>query len=109
MDTLALTSEGRIDPRSPGALRQATRQLEGVFLQMLYKQASDALPVDEGDDGVFAPSAATRQFTEMLHAALVERNAGSLGLAQVIERQLAGRMGAATTPPVTPAAGAGHG
>jgi len=72
-------------------LRQAANQLEGVFIKLLFERVQAGSLADE--DGPFAKGAAETQYQQLLHGALSERSAGSLGLADSIFQQLAVKAG----------------
>src|SRR4051794_37458925 len=91
MGDLAITGDGGL--RGGGdrsRLRAVANQLEGVFLNQLLAKLDE--PALEGDDPLLGDSNASKQFSQLFHQALGEKAAGSLGLADVIFKQLAGRM-----------------
>lgn len=90
MSDLAITGDGGL--RSGGAnerLRAVAAQLEGVFLKQLLSQLERQPFIDEP---LVGGSNASKQFGELFHSALAEKASGSLGLADVIFRQLADRV-----------------
>ncbi len=92
MNPFALSRIGQLPlaqlpPRQ--ALRRAAAQFEGVFMRQLLRDDDEGLAGPDGDD-VFADSPAMAQYTDMLHAVLVEHNAGSLGIGQMLVEQLGG-------------------
>ena len=72
-------------------LRIAANQLEGMFIKLLFERVQAGSLADE--DGPFAKGAAESQYEQMLHSALSERSAGSMGLADSIFHQLAVKAG----------------
>lgn len=82
-------------------LRLAANQVEGMFIKLLFERVEAGSLADE--DGPFAKGAAEQQYQQLLHGALSERSAGSLGLADTIFHQLAVKAGldprAAAKPP----------
>ncbi len=90
-------------------LEAVAKNLEGVFLRSLL---SHARAVDMSDqDGPFARSAAEGQFQELLDARFADDAAGSLGIAEMVVRQLAAQQPApsAATAAATPASAASAG
>jgi|GEM_PF-4570232 len=68
-------------------IEAVAKNLEGVFLRSLL---SHARAVDMSDqEGPFARSAAGDQFQELLDAQFADNAAGSLGIAEMVVRQLA--------------------
>jgi Rod binding domain-containing protein len=91
MSDLAITPSGQMQPGDKERqLHKAADQMEGMFLGLLFKQMEESHVVDET---VFGESPATDQFNQLFHTALSEKAAGSLGLADVIYKQLAVRVG----------------
>lgn len=89
----ALRLQARQDPDK--ALKQAAKQFETVFMNMMLKAMREATP----QDGVF-DSEQTKMFTSMLDQQLAQ-NMGNrgVGLADIMVKQL-GRQMSATAPPV---------
>jgi flagellar protein FlgJ len=86
-DTQALSAlKGGVRKDDPQALKAAAQQFEAVFLQMVLKSMRASSP----KDGIF-DSEQTRFYQEMLDSQLsqVMATKGGMGLAAVIERQLA--------------------
>jgi Rod binding protein len=82
------TTDGRPDS-SAGAV---AREFESEFLKMLFKSMWDTLP----KDGMFGNGLDTKFYREMWIDSVSEnvaRSGSGLGLAQVIERDLANRQG----------------
>lgn len=85
-DVNALTSlKAKVKSDDPEALRAAAKQFEGLFLQMVLKSMRDSVP----REGLF-DNDQSRMYEGLLdqQLALVLSNAGSTGLAGMIERQL---------------------
>lgn len=71
-------------PQPDAALKQTAKQFEAIFLrQMIASMRTPSL----GDD-LFG-SAASNQFRDMSDARLADSMAGSFGIAQLLEKQLA--------------------
>lgn len=83
-------------------LRLAANQLEGTFIKLLFERVEAGSLADE--DGPFARGAAEKQYQQLLHGALSERSAGSLGLADTIFQQLAVKAGLDPRAPARPPA-----
>lgn len=83
--TSGITSVPR-DASERERLAAVAKDLEGVFLRSLLSHARSIDLAEE--DGPFARSAASDQFTELLHARLADEAAGKLGIAALIVRQL---------------------
>jgi Rod binding domain-containing protein len=88
MPDLSITSEGRLpglhaDPRQ--RLEQACRQFEQAFLTILMKRE------DLDDDPLLDGDPATRQYKDLLNSGLSEKAAGSLGIADLLMRELGTR------------------
>ena len=91
MSDLAITGDGSLQKGdSRERLRAVANQLEGVFLNQLLAKLDDA-PIGD-DEPLLGGSSASKQFSQLFHQALGEKAAGSLGLADVIFQQLAGRL-----------------
>jgi Rod binding domain-containing protein len=86
MTDLSITSSGRLpgvggDPQE--RLKRAATQFEQVFVGMLLKREPlDDHPMIDGDS-------ASQQFRDLRDMALSEKAAGSLGIAALLERELA--------------------
>lgn len=96
-----LRFRARSDPDA--ALKDAARQFEVLFMNMLLKSMREATP----QDGMF-DSEQTRFYTSMLDQQLSDKLAGSkrgLGLAEIMVRQLQRSSAAAATEGVPGAAG----
>lgn len=92
MEHLALSLAGRLPQQGEAqALEKVTNQLEGSFLELLYRQARDPLPMGDDGDDLFAESPSMRQYTELMHAALIEHSAGGLGLGKTIAEHIEAR------------------
>jgi peptidoglycan hydrolase FlgJ len=81
--------------RSPDhALKEAAKQFESVFLNMMLKSMREASP----QDGLF-DSEQTKMFTGMLDQQLAQSMANrGLGLADIMVKQLGGRHSAVSRP-----------
>jgi Rod binding domain-containing protein len=93
MDSLALTAAGdltKLAGSTTQQLRQVAVQFEAQFMELIMKQASDALP---GDEGFLDESSALKQFTDLLHGALVEQSAGNMGIADIVYQQMSENFG----------------
>ena len=114
MTDLALTSAGHLsDAKAPveARLRQAAKGFEGVFLRELFK----GLENEEEGGGLTEDSAASQQYRQLFHGALSEQAAGGMGIADMVYKELAGRLAtqrkpgdaspAVPTPPTTPVSG----
>ncbi|TVR11106.1 MAG: hypothetical protein EA401_11765 [Planctomycetota bacterium] len=90
MSDLALTESGRLHAGLPDEqrLRRAADQFEAQFLEILMRE-SRAGREEGGGDQIFNESPALNQFQDMLHGALVERSAGSMGIADMVVEQIA--------------------
>ncbi|HCK82075.1 MAG TPA: hypothetical protein DIC59_11520, partial [Candidatus Competibacteraceae bacterium] len=84
---------------SPEAVREAAKQFEAVFVQMMLKSMRAASP---SDGGGLMDNDQTQLYREMYdqQIALSMAQQGKLGLADTIARQLGG--GEGLTPPVRP-------
>ena len=95
---------------APGAnnddvrLRNAARQLEGVFTQQLFKAMRETVPEDQGAIG---GSSAQDMFTGLLdeHLSSDPHAASTHGIGEAIYNHLLRSRGAAAAAPVTPPAG----
>jgi flagellar protein FlgJ len=85
---------------SPDAVREAAKQFEAVFLQMMLKSMRDASP---GDGGIM-DSDQSRFYRDMFdqQIALTLAQQGQLGLSDAIARQLAGDQAGTPSPPTSP-------
>lgn len=85
---------------SPDAVREAAKQFEAVFLQMMLKSMRDASP---GEGGLM-DSDQSRFYRDMFdqQIALTLAQQGQLGLSDAIARQLAGDQAGAPSPPTSP-------
>ena len=86
---------------SPGAIREAAKQFEAVFVQMMLKSMRAASPSDEG--GIM-DSDQSRLYRDMYdqQIALSMAQRGKLGLADTIARQLGGEGAGTPSRPVSP-------
>lgn len=94
-----LRSKLQQDPKA--GLKEAAKQFEGMFLQMVMKSMRDATP----SDGLFN-SDATRFYTGVLDQQLAQQlgASGQVGFARLIEAQLGRTMGVAAGSDVPPSA-----
>ncbi len=89
------SAEGELSPqearRQRGELREAARDFEAVFINLLIQE----MRPDEGEDDMFGGGFGNRYYTEMFDAELSRllSRTGQLGLAEMIERQVAGQIG----------------
>lgn len=85
MSDLALTESGRMHAGMPPEqrLRRAAEQFEAQFLEILLRESRSGQEDGDGDQ-IFGESPAVNQFQEMLHGALVEGSAGSMGVADMV-------------------------
>jgi flagellar protein FlgJ len=85
-----------LDADANHKLRDAARQLEGVFVQQLFKALRDSVPQQ---DGIVSANAGEEMFTGLLdqHLAAETPLQWNGGLAEAIYRQMRDR--AATEPP----------
>ena len=82
---------------SPEAIKASAKQFEALFVNMMMKSMRDATPQDGPLD-----SEQSKTFTAMLDQQLSQKIASrGLGLAEVLERQMAGVNGL-TPPPIVP-------
>jgi flagellar protein FlgJ len=85
------TLKGQVKSNDPQALKEAARQFEALFLQMVLKSMRDATP----KEGMF-DSEQTRMYESLLDQQLTQVMAGKgggTGLAAMIEKQLKGASG----------------
>jgi Rod binding domain-containing protein len=102
MSDLAITPTGQMssgDDDLTKRLRHAADQVEGLFLQLLFKQLEES---KEGEESLLGDSAASNQFNQLLHGALSEKSAGSLGISDAVFQQLAVKAGLKPAATVTP-------
>jgi peptidoglycan hydrolase FlgJ len=85
-----------LDPVTDRKLRETARQLEGLFVQQLFKAMRDTVPQQ---DGIVSANAGEDMFTGLMdqHLAAETPSQWEGGLAESVYRQLRGRI-AATTP-----------
>lgn len=88
--TQDLRNQFRTNPQA--GLKAAAQQFEAMFLQMMLKSMRDAVP-----QGGMLDSEQSRFYTGMLDQQLAQNlsKEGSLGLAKMMERQMAGQFAAA--------------
>ena len=86
---------------SPGAIREAAKQFEAVFVQMMLKSMRAASP---SDGGGIMDSDQSRLYRDMYdqQIALSMAQQGKLGLADTIARQLGGEGAGTPSRPVSP-------
>lgn len=86
--------------KSPEALREAAKQFEAVFIQMMLKSMRDASP---GDGGLM-DNDQTRFYRDMFdqQLALSMAQQGQMGLSDAIVRQLGGDQAGSPVPPTSP-------
>lgn len=85
-----------IDPATDRKLRETAKELEGLFVQQLFKAMRDTVPQQ---DGIVSANAGEDMFTGLMdqHLAAETPSQWEGGLAESVYRQLRGRI-AATTP-----------
>jgi peptidoglycan hydrolase FlgJ len=90
-----LRSKLKQDPQ--GGIKEAAKQFEGMFMQMVMKSMRDATP----SDGIFN-SDATRFYTTVLDQQMAQQmgSSGQLGFARQIEAQLSRMMAPSASGPV---------
>lgn len=106
IDAGALSSLKRQAKASPKeALSAAASQFEALFVQMLLKSMRDALP----QDGMLS-SETSKTYTSMFdqQVALAMSKSGGIGLAKVLEKQLAPAVRGAATEAAASASTAAH-
>jgi len=93
MSDLALTPTGQMSNNNDDLtqrLRHAADQVEGMFLQLLFKQLEES---KDSGESLLDDSPASNQFNQLLHGALSEKSAGSLGISDAVFQQLAVKAG----------------
>ena len=101
MTDLALTAAGRLnDAKAPAEarLRQVAKGFEGVFLRELFK----GLETQDGQDGLVEDSAASQQYRQLFHGALSEQASGGMGIADIVFKELAGKLATEKKPAAVP-------
>lgn len=102
MSDLAITPHGQMGDANADAarrLRKAADQMEGMFLNLLFKQLEEA---SEDSSDLYGDSPASKQFNQLFHNALSENAAGGMGIADAVYRQLALKAGITPTPRLPP-------
>jgi flagellar protein FlgJ len=86
-----------IDQATDQKLRDTSKQLEGLFVQQLFKAMRETVPQQ---DGIVSASAGEDMFTGLLdqHLAAETPNQWEGGLAESVYRQLRGRVAASSSP-----------
>lgn len=86
-----------IDPAVDSKLRETAKQLEGLFVQQMFKAMRETVPQQ---DGIVSANAGEDMFTGLMdqHLAAETPSQWQGGLAESVYRQLRGRI-ASTTPP----------
>lgn len=86
-----------IAPATDRALRETAKQLEGLFVQQLFKAMRETVPQQ---DGIVSANAGEDMFTGLMdqHLAAETPNQWEGGLAESVYRQLRGRLAAAPSP-----------
>ncbi len=86
-----------IDAATDQTLRDTAKQLEGLFVQQLFKAMRETVP-QQG--GIVSAGAGEDMFTGLLdqHLAAETPNQWEGGLAESVYRQMRGRMAAASSP-----------
>lgn len=99
--TSRVTAAGRASAqdRSPQeqSLRESAQQLEGLFVQQLYKAMRETVPQGEG---IVSGGAGEEMFTGLMdeHLAAETPSHWGGGLSEALYRQLRGRLPATTSP-----------
>jgi flagellar protein FlgJ len=90
-----------IDPVTDRALRDTARQLEGLFVQQLFKAMRETVPQQ---DGIVSANAGEEMFTGLMdqHLAAETPSQWDSGLAESVYRQLRGRVAPAMPQPSSP-------
>jgi flagellar protein FlgJ len=100
--TTAPPAPPAIDPAADRKLRETAKQLEGLFVQQLFKAMRDTVPQQ---DGIVSANAGEDMFTALMdqHLAAETPSQWAGGLAESVYRQLRGRVAATTSQtPSTP-------
>lgn len=86
-----------IDAATDKKLRDTAKQLEGLFVQQMFKAMRDTVPQQ---DGIVSASAGEDMFTGLLdqHLAAETPSQWEGGLAESVYRQLRRRVAAASSP-----------
>lgn len=104
IDNVSIKTGALADPKANplDKLKAAAKQFEAVFARQMLKSAHDA---KLADDDVFG-SDATDQFREMQDSNLADQlsSKGALGVADLLVKQFAARVGAASASPAAAAA-----
>ena len=90
MSDLSLTSAGRIDSdvrNDDTRLEQAGRLFEALFIQQMFGREQPY--ADDPRSRLFDEGPGERTARELLHQALGEKTAGSLGIADMLVERLA--------------------
>lgn len=90
-----------IAPATDRALRETAKQLEGLFVQQLFKAMRETVPQQ---DGIVSANAGEDMFTGLMdqHLAAETPNQWEGGLAESVYRQLRGRVAATASPSSLP-------
>ena len=83
-------------------MHKAATQFEAAFLQQLFQQMEDN-PID--DEPIFGGDSATNQFKSLYHQGLSEQAAGSLGVSEMVFKELSARAGLPKTADGHPTTG----
>ncbi len=88
-----------IDPATDRTLRETAKQLEGLFVQQLFKAMRDTVPQQ---DGIVSSNAGEDMFTGLMdqHLAAETPSQWESGLAESVYRQLRGRVSASAPQPL---------
>jgi flagellar protein FlgJ len=87
----------RLDADTDRKLRETAKQLEGLFVQQMFKAMRDTVPQE---DGIVSANAGEDMFTGLMdqHLAAETPSQWAGGLAESVYRQLRGQVSATTTP-----------
>lgn len=93
----ATAADVTADPAKDRALRKTAQELEGLFVQQLFKAMRETVPQQEG---IVSGGAGEDMFTGLLdqHLAAETPNQWEGGLAEAVYRQLRGRLPVAPSP-----------
>lgn len=90
-------SGARASQLKQAGLRKACRMFESYFLQLMLKEMRKTIP----ESGLVNRSQAEKIFTDLMDQSLADRStqAGSMGLADMLERQLAPKLARSSNSP----------
>ena len=99
MVTVNPPAERPIDPATDRKLRDTAKQLEGLFVQQMFKAMRETVPQQEG---IVSANAGEDMFTGLMdqHLAAETPSQWESGLAESVYRQLRGRVSASAPQPL---------